>query len=360
MRICVFNWRDLRHPRTGGAEVFTHEVLRRWAARHAVTLFTAAAPDAPAEEWVDGIRILRRGSRLGVYRAARRFWAETGRSRFDLVIDEVNTRPFGCIRWVRDAPVVPLIHQVAREIWHFETPWPVALLGRYVLEPRWLRWYADVPALTVSDSSRDSLRDYGLRHLRVVPEGLGPATRPDVRRESTPTIVFVGRLAPNKRPLEAIATHAIVRSAVPGAQLWIIGDGPDRARCERAAGPGVTMFGRVSEEEKRSLVARAHVLLATSVREGWGLVVDEAAAMGTPAVGYDVPGLRDSVPAAGGVLVSPSPAAAAATLIDRLDGWTREPATSGWRGGALPWDEVADRVLTVACEAASIPVEVYR
>ena len=42
-------------------------------------------------------------------------------------------------------------------------------------------------------------------------------------------------------------------------------------------------------------MAEAHVLLMTSVREGWGLVVTEANACGTPAVVYNVPGLRDSV-----------------------------------------------------------------
>src|SRR5437879_8219840 len=42
-------------------------------------------------------------------------------------------------------------------------------------------------------------------------------------------------------------------------------------------------------------MTEAHVLLMTSVREGWGLVVTEANARGTPAVVYDVPGLRDSV-----------------------------------------------------------------
>ncbi len=355
MRICVFNWRDLRHPRAGGAEVYTHELLRRWAHAHEVTLFTAAVPGAPSEEHVDGVRILRRGSRVGVYPAARRFWDERGRQRFDLVIDEVNTRPFGCVRWVRDAPVVPLIHQVAAEVWHFETPLPVALLGRYLLEPRWLRWYERSPALAVSESTRRSLYAYGLRDVRVVPEGLAPVERPDVGREPVPTIVFVGRLAANKRPLDAIRAHALVRAAHPEAQLWIIGDGPESGRCERAAGPGVTLFGRVSDAEKQRLVARAHVLMCTSVREGWGLVVDEAAALGTPTVGYDVPGLRDSVPAARGVLVPPSPAAAAAALIEHLGRWTREPATAGWPGGALPWDDVAEAVLQAACEAGSIP-----
>jgi glycosyltransferase involved in cell wall biosynthesis len=42
-------------------------------------------------------------------------------------------------------------------------------------------------------------------------------------------------------------------------------------------------------------MARAHCLLVPSVREGWGLVVIEANSVGTPAVGYDVPGIRDSI-----------------------------------------------------------------
>ena len=56
-------------------------------------------------------------------------------------------------RWIRATPVVALIHQLAREIWFYETPFPVSLLGRYVLEPSWLSAYRDVPAMTVSNSS---------------------------------------------------------------------------------------------------------------------------------------------------------------------------------------------------------------
>ncbi len=37
------------------------------------------------------------------------------------------------------------------------------------------------------------------------------------------------------------------------------------------------------------------LILVTSIKEGWGLIVTEAASQGTPAVVYDVDGLRDSV-----------------------------------------------------------------
>lgn len=42
-------------------------------------------------------------------------------------------------------------------------------------------------------------------------------------------------------------------------------------------------------------MSRAHIILVPGVREGWGQIVTEANAMGTPAIGYDVPGLRDSI-----------------------------------------------------------------
>jgi hypothetical protein len=63
-RLLVCNWKDLRHPHAGGAEVYTHEITRRWAATgHDVTLFCAAVAGAPATEVLDGVRVVRRGSR---------------------------------------------------------------------------------------------------------------------------------------------------------------------------------------------------------------------------------------------------------------------------------------------------------
>ena len=105
---------------------------------------------------------------------------------------------------------------------------------------------------------------------------------------------------------------------MPDAQMWVIGSGPEEARLRRTAGPGVIFFGHLSEEEKRERLARAHALVATSVREGWGLVVTEAAASGTVSIGYDVPGLRDSIGASGGILTRAKPASLASGLVRLL------------------------------------------
>ena len=284
------------------------------------------------------MQIQRRGGRLGVYRAARRWWSEQPRGAYDVVVDEINTRPFLTPRWVRETPIVALIHQLAREIWSYETPFPLSAFGRYVLEPWWLRGYRDVPALTVSESSADSLTRYhGWRHVSVVPEGSARHPVPPVAKEADPTVVFLGRLVPMKRPEDALAAFARVSERFPNVRLWIIGEGPLRSKLERAAPTGVTFFGRVPRAELLERLARAHVLIATSVREGWGLNVSEAAACGTPSIAYAVPGLVDSAQASGGALVEPTPAALGDALGDLLSGSLRlEPTIA-----TVPWPDVA-------------------
>jgi glycosyltransferase involved in cell wall biosynthesis len=338
MRILIFNWKDLAHPAAGGAEVFTEEVARALVSRgHEVTLFCAAVAARPERELVGGVQIVRRGGRTSVYRAARRFWSEQEPHRYDVVVDEINTRPFLTPRWVRDTPIVALIHQLAREIWSFELPFPVSVLGRYVLEPFWLRAYRDVPALTVSQSSADSLARYhGWRDVTVVPEGHTPHPVPDVPKETTPTVVFLGRLVAMKRPEHALAAF----EQLPDAQLWVIGDGPLLERLRASAPPRVLFLGRLGRDELRARLARAHVLVATSVREGWGLNVSEAAACGTPSIGYAVPGLIDAVPASGGALVEPTPQALANALREFFAGRLElNPRVS-----TVAWAEVAELV----------------
>ena len=169
---------------------------------------------------------------------------------------------------------------------------------------RILRAYRDVPAMTVSQSSADSLARYHhWRDVAVVPEGHAPHPVPSVPKETTPTVAFLGRLVPMKRPEHAIAAFQVLARDVPSARLWMIGDGPLRARLQASAPENVTFLGRLQRDELLDRLARAHVLVATSVREGWGLNVSEAAMCGTPSIGYAVPGLVDAVPASGGALV---------------------------------------------------------
>jgi glycosyltransferase involved in cell wall biosynthesis len=342
MRILLLNWKDRAHPLAGGAEVFTEGVAHALVDRgHQVTLFASRVAGHPACEVVDGLEVVRRGGRLGVYREARRFWNEQPRGRFDVVVDEINTRPFLTPRWVHGTPVVALIHQLAREIWSYETPFPLSVLGRYVLEPSWLRSYRGVPALTVSESSARSLEEHHRwTDVTVVPEGWTPHEVPDVPKQDEPTVVFLGRLVGMKRPEDAIRAFELLRASLPDACMWVIGDGPNLESLRRGTRSPVTFLGRLAVDEVRDRLARSHVLVATSVREGWGLNVSEAAACGTPSIGYAVPGLVDSIPASGGALVEPVPEALGEALVRFFRGdLPLDPQLS-----LRPWTQVAETV----------------
>jgi glycosyltransferase involved in cell wall biosynthesis len=299
MRILVFNWRCWLNPEMGGAEVFTHEVTRRWAdAGHEVTLFTAMFPGCNKEETLDGVRIIRSGGRFSVYAEAKKFYSKRFKSEsFDLIVDEINTKPFFAHSFIEnDEHVVALIHQLAREYWFYETRFPLNVLGYYYFENKWLRRYASIPTVTVSNSSREDLAALGFEQVFVIPEGLNfkPLAKLSCK-SNRPVIVYAGRLKKTKRPIHAIKAFEKVKEKLPDAELWIIGDGSIRRKLEGMSGQGIKFYGRLDDRERRRLIAQSWVLVNPGIREGWGLNIIEANALGVPSVAYSVPGLKDSV-----------------------------------------------------------------
>ena len=195
--------------------------------------------------------------------------------------------------------------------------------------------------MTVSNSTKNDLQRLGFRCVDIVRNGL--ATIPlngSPEKEPYPVLVFVGRLVKSKHPDHAILAFIRVRQFFPNAELWILGDGYMKARLEKNLIHGAKLFGRVSDVRKFELLKRAHVLLMPSVREGWGVSVIEANAMGTPAVGYDVPGLRDSInPGITGFLGRCTPQALAEGALSLL----RDPSLfSRLSANAIEWSKRFD------------------
>lgn len=336
MRILVLNWRDLDHPDAGGAERYVHEVSRRWVeAGHEVTLFCGSFPGASTSGERDGVRILRKGTRWSVFHYAADYLRRT-RLAWDAVVESVNTRPFFAHRIAPGIPTVAIIYQLAREVWFHEMPLPVAALGRFALEPLWLRHYRNASVATISDSTRRDLEELGFRQVAVVPPGRPDAPRVRVHKDSRPSLLFMGRLKRSKGPLDALETWRIARRFHPQVQLWVVGDGPLRASLEREGQAGLKVFGRVDEATKWQLAGRAHLLLVPSVREGWGLVVMEAAVAETPSIGYRVPGLVDAIRHGDtGWLCDPNPAAMASSVRLALE----NPGLSMFGQRARSWVE---------------------
>ena len=296
MRILILNFRDLAHATAGGAEVFTEEIGKRLVQfGNDVTIFSSAFDGCEPVSYRSGIRIVRRGGKYNVYRKAREFLKEHF-SEFDLVVDEINTVPFQAYKVARGKPVVALIHQLAREVWYHETWFPLNVVGYHILESFWLRQYREIPTVTVSESTKSDLLQLGFKDVHIIRNGIGaePLRELPVKPDH-PILIFVGRMVSSKQPDHALKAYLMVKERFPDAELWVLGDGYLRPRLQKRRAEGVRFFGHVSGEKKFDLLRQAHVMLSPSVREGWGVSVIEANAMATPAVGYDVPGLRDSI-----------------------------------------------------------------
>jgi glycosyltransferase involved in cell wall biosynthesis len=150
--------------------------------------------------------------------------------------------------------------------------------------------------VTVSESTKQDLLELGFSRIFVVPEGLNfkPLTSIPAK-EKYPIFVYVGRLKRAKRPDHAIKAFKIIKKRIPEVELWIIGDGPFKADLKKMAGKGVRFFSNLNNFERRERLRKSWVLVNPSVREGWGLNVIEANALGVPAIAYSVHGLRDSI-----------------------------------------------------------------
>jgi glycosyltransferase involved in cell wall biosynthesis len=358
MRILILNWRDLASARGGGAERVTHEIARRLVDRgHEVTWLSSKEPGRPAEEEVDGVAIVRRGGELTTHFHGPR----VARRGFDVVVDAINTVPYLAPLWSR-APVVVFFHQLARDVWWYEAPQPLAAIG-WLAEPVYLQTYRNTPAITVSASTRDDLRRFGLRErIDVIPLAVSasPNARADAPKALTGRLVVIGRLTPSKRVDHAVAALAELRRTHPEARLDVIGAGAERSRLEReVAARGldghVALHGRVSDEERDRLLAEADAVVGTSVREGWGLTVTEAALAGTPAVVYDIPGFRDSVvDGRTGVVTRPNPrdlADGVRRLLEDPEAYARVREATHRRALGLDWTATTS-AFELALEAA--------
>lgn len=298
MRILILNWKDHHHPLAGGAEDYTFNIMKRLANRgHEITWFTSMYEGALTESREEGITFIRRGTYRTVHGKSKRYVQgfENG-DKPDVIIDEVNTRPFNPSRWLRvKVPVVNLIHQLAREVWFQEVPLPLALVGRYILEDSWLKAIRTHMTVTVSRSTELDLKQLGFERVNIVynalPDGINWKVGP---KEDPPLLVYLGRLTKGKRPSDCLEAFREIRSRLTCSMI-VLGSGPLLERLRRKY-PEVRFLGHVSESVKHDILSRATLLLASGTREGWNRGVLEAQAHEVVPVVQDIPGLRDSVP----------------------------------------------------------------
>lgn len=358
MKILWLTWKDRQHPLAGGAELVNEELAKRLAADgHEVvfvvggfkgaasreTITVSATPVEVAETPVPedklhveltrtfldilpqfkppkipkvpspqeeapsaAYMIIRLGNRWNVYLQTRRYYKQHLQGWADIVIDEVNTVPFFAKWYVRERNII-FAHMLCRQIWFYEMFLPLNIIG-YLLEPIYLWLLRDREVITVSESTKRDLTKFGFKaeKIHIISEGIEESPLPELPSASDkfpkPTLLSLGSIRSMKRTLDQIKAFEIAKQTIPDLELIVAGDSQGRYGHKVLEAIGSSPYsqsiqykGRVTGAAKLDLMRRAHLILVTSVKEGWGLIVTEASSHGTPAVVYNVDGLRDSV-----------------------------------------------------------------
>lgn len=308
MKILIFNWRDIKNPKSGGAEILTHEIAKNWVEMgHHVTLFSSYFPNSLRKEIIDGVKIIRKGHSdarflfSSVHFSAFIYWMKNSND-FDVVVDEIHGIPFFTPWYVKKRKVV-LICEVASNLWKTMFGPIFGRIGRIIEQFYIKQVYRNISYLTISNSTKEELIKEGVNSKKIVVLPMGitvPKKIKKITKEKQSTIIFVGRLAKSKGIEDVITMLKKMPTKYSEIKLWLVGAGLKeyivylkKIAKKLKVDNKITFFGFVSEEKKFELMGRAHVLVAPSVKEGWGLIVPEAAFVGTPSVVYNSPGLRD-------------------------------------------------------------------
>ena len=217
--------------------------------------------------------------------------------------------------------------------------------------------------IAVSEEARRTLIEHHGGDAVIIPNGVETAAFRSaqpleqwVGTDERPVIVFLGRLDEPRKGLSIFAgAIAGVLERFPGARFLIAGrrDAPEIRQAVERFGDSVSFLGGISDEEKESLLAGAHIYVAPQTGgESFGIVLVEAMAAHTAVVASDIPAFRAVLEdgRAGALFETGNSDSLARTLIDLLTDRDRleELSAAGARSSAqYDWEVVADKVFEV-------------
>ena len=359
-RIHMLAWRDLDDVEAGGSEVHASEVARLWAeAGIEVVIRTSFAQGHPSHAHRDGYQVVRKAGRYLVFPRAAASEAASRYGESDALVEIWNGMPFFSPLWAR-GPRVVFLHHVHADMWKMVLPPNLARMGDTLERKVAPLLYRRSRMITLSPSSKEEMVELGFHRDRVevIPPGIDPRFSPGGRLSTTPLVLGVGRLVPVKRFDRLIRAVIVARKSAPSLELVLVGTGPERTDLESLiteldASEYIRFAGRVSDEELVDLYRSAWAVASSSVREGWGMTLTEAAACGTPAVATRIAGHIDAISEGqSGLLVDDD--ADLARQLARLS--TDDALRERLRHGALAhaagftWATTATRILETLAE----------
>ncbi|MEO0112908.1 MAG: glycosyltransferase family 4 protein [candidate division WOR-3 bacterium] len=307
-KILLINWRCPKNPLAGGAEIYAYEIFRR-IKEHEITYLAERFPESKEEEEIEGIRIIRMGNKwtfnFSVYRNINEI---VDKYNFDLVIDDLNKIPFYSPYFLKKKiPVLALVMHLFRKAIFSETN---IFFGSYVYLTESLiplvyknNYFACLSQSTKEDLLRLFKNNKEIEEkIYVIPPGIDlDRYKPDFSKKRERIICHVGRLKKYKSIHHLIYAVKILKERnINNFKVLIVGEGDDKERLMKLVKKLnltdiIEFTGYVSEEEKIDIYQRSLFLVENSIKEGWGLIVMEANACGTPVISAMAPGLKETV-----------------------------------------------------------------
>lgn len=305
MKILALNWNDLKNPFAGGAEVHLEELLQRLVQKgHDVTLFCSGWDNCSPEETIEGVKIIRRGSRSTFNLIAPKHLRKLVKeNNYDLLIEDINKIPFYTPLYLDIKTLVVIPHLFATTVFHEIN----FVIGTYI-------YLAEKPLVTIykgkhynviSESTAEDMIARGVpkSDISIIHCGIDRklySHDPSVKKYEHPSLLYLGRIKKYKSVQHLIDAFKIVKDKLPDAKLAVVGDGDYAPALKEQAkslnlSDSIEFTGYVSSEEKVERMRRSHVAVLPSIREGWGLTNIESNSVGTAVVASNSPGLRDSV-----------------------------------------------------------------
>ncbi len=302
LNILIFNWRDTKHKWAGGAEVYIHELAKRWVKEdNNVTLFSGNSMKRTGNEVLDGVQIIRKGGFYTIYIWAVLYYLFKFRGKFDVVIDSENGIPFFTPLYCRK-PKFLLIHHVHQEVFRKSLKRPFSWIALFLEAKLMPLVYRNIQVITVSPSSKEAILKHKLTKIDpiIIYNGVDLETYKPGNKSKNPLILYLGRLQYYKSLHVFLVAAKRVLKKIPNAEFVIAGDGEQKNSLQEFAKKigileKIKFLGKVTEEEKINLFQKSWLFVNPSFMEGWGITTIEANACATPAVASDVPGLRDSI-----------------------------------------------------------------
>ena len=299
MKILWIAHRDPLNPKAGGAEKIQYEVCTRLANNgNTISILAGGWKNCVRNEILNGIRIMRYGKRVGPHIVLP---LHLVRNRYDAIIADLGQAvPWMSPVILRRKTIVAFLHLHARSLPGQANRVLAHLI--MALEKLYPIIYSKSQFVTISRTSYVDLNDLGVKgeKITIIHPGVNNEFFHPSEKTKEPSIVYFGGMRPYKRPEEVLYLLKKLSKEIKNIRLTLIGDGLSRQGVERLCKDldlteNVVFTGRVSDRKVAEVVASSWLNVHSSLTEGWGISIIEAASAGTPTVAYSVPGVSETV-----------------------------------------------------------------